>query len=485
MNIRRDRARRWRRRTLTLAALMALPGFAAAAAEKGGYLLGPQDKLEIRVYDLRTGSGEAHQWAALNGEFLVDATGAVSLPLLGAVPASDGTPADLADAIAARLQAKIGLAQRPDASVQVIKYRPLYVIGDVDKPGEYEYRPGLSVLQAVGTAGGMLRARNGDLLGYERDALSQRGELRVLAADRLALTVRQARLDTEIADAEVIALPADVKARAADPDVARAVEEEQLLFDARRNALKSQIDSIKQAKALLSSELTSLAAKDATLGRQLDLTRKELSQISDLVSKGMAVVPRQLAAEQSAASFESSRLDVQLATLRAQQDLAKADRDMLDLRAKRRDEALTEATEVRAKLAADLEKLETARTLIYQAEVSAPLSIARDGTEQSPVYVLTRQNGGASNARTVTEGDLVQPGDVLKVLIPRRDDPIDGRSRVISSAAPGPSSPPGPQVAPARQTVPAPSAASTSPAAAGSLRGREASAAPVVAPLPR
>ena len=420
---------------MVVAALIAVLPRAAAAGAADGYRLGPQDKLEIRVYDLRTGSGEAHQWAALNGEFLVDATGSVSLPLLGEVPASTGTPADLAESISARLQAKIGLAQRPDASVQVIKYRPFYIIGAVDKPGEYDYRPGLSVLQAVGTAGGMLRAGSDSLIGYERDALTQRGDLRVLAADRLDLQVRQARLDAEIADADTITLPPDIKARAGDPGTARALREEQLLFDARRNALKSQIDALRQAKGLLTSEMTSLAAKDATLGRQLDLTRKELSQVSDLVAKGMAVVPRQLAAEQSAAAFESSRLDVQLATLRAQQDLSKADRDMLDLKAKRRDEALTEATQVRAKLAADDEKIDTTRQLVYQSEVRAPMAVGRDATDRQPIYQLTHRNGTESEARTVTEADLVAPGDVLKVMLPARDAP-SGAGRAISSAAP-------------------------------------------------
>ena len=421
---------------LVIAALIAVvPRVATAAGASDGYRLGPQDKLDIRVYDLRTGSGEAHQWAALNGEFLVDATGAVSLPLLGQVPASNGTPADLADAISARLQAKIGLAQRPDASVQVIKYRPFYIIGAVDKPGEYDYRPGLSVLQAVGTAGGLLRAGGDSLIGYERDALTQRGDLRVLAADRVALQVRQARLDAEIADADTITLPPDIKARAGEPDMARAVREEQLLFDARRNALKSQLDAIKQAKGLLTSELTSLAAKDATLGRQLDLTRKELAQVSDLVAKGMAVVPRQLAAEQSTASYESSRLDVQLATLRAQQDLSKADRDMLDLKARRRDEALTEATEVRAKLAADFEKIETTRQLVYQSEVRAPMAVARDAAERQPIFRLTHRTGDASDTRTVTEADLVAPGDVLRVLLPPRDD-LGAAGRATSSTAP-------------------------------------------------
>ena len=421
---------RFRRLALLLAGSVSLlPGF-GWAADGAGYRLGPQDKLEVRVYDVRTGSGEAHQWTALNGEFYVDATGSVSLPLLGEVPAGTGTAGDLAESIAARLQAKIGLAQRPDASVQVIKYRPFYIMGAVDKPGEYEYRPGLTILQALSTAGGMFRATDQDLIGLERDALTQRGDLRVLEADHLALSVRQARLDAEIADADGVTFPVDIKAREGEPDVSRAMREEQLLFTSRRNTLKSQTDAIQQAKTLLNSELTSLAAKDVSLAHQLDLTRKELSQITDLVGKGLAVMPRQLAAEQSAAAFESNRLDVQLATLRAQQDLARANRDIIDLRAKRRDEALTEAAEVGAKLSANLEKSETDQELIYHSEVRAPMAITRTATPLQPTFVLTRQSDNGPQTRTVTENDLVEPGDVVRVIRPQRNAPSGPASKV-------------------------------------------------------
>ena len=391
---------------------------AYAGDESDGYKLGPGDKLEVRVYDLRTGSGEAHQWTALNGEFLVGAQGAVSLPLLGEVPASAGTTADLAASIASRLQAKIGLAQLPDASVQVIKYRPFYIMGAVSKAGEYEYRPQLTVIQAVSMAGGMARASDGSLLGLERDTLMERGDLRVLAAERIGLLLRQSRLDAEIAGADTITLPAQLKTRLEEPDVARAVREEQLLFDERRTTLQSQVDAITQGKALLTQELNSLNAKDAALSRQLDLTKKELSQVNELVAKGLAVVPRQLAAEQSSAAFESNRLDVQLAKLRAQQDLSRADRDIIDVRSRLRNEALTEAAEVRAKLAANAEKTSTALKLIVNSEVSGPLTIETASAVQ-PTYLLTRRTDGAAQTRKAEEGDLVEPGDVIRVELPR------------------------------------------------------------------
>jgi exopolysaccharide production protein ExoF len=397
-----------------------LLGGAPAGAGPAAYRLGPQDRLQIKVYDWRTGTGEAHDWPALNGEFVVGASGTLSLPLLGEVAAFDKTPAEVADYIADRLQSKVGLAQRPDASVEVVKYRPFYILGDVDKPGEYDYRPDLSVIQAVSTAGGLARLSDANLLGFERDALVSRGDLRTMDVERIGLLARQARLDAEITGTERVTFPAEVTGRSADPSVERTLREERLLFEAHRSADRSQSEALAQSKELLTRELASLSAKDASLGRQLDVTRKELDQISGLVSKGLAVLPRQLEIERSAAQFESSRLDIQLALLRAQQDLAKAESDRKTIENKRRSDALSEAAEVRAKLADLSERIETAQRLIYQTEVRAPAVIAEAAEQRPPVYLLTRKVDGKPETRTVGESDPVQPGDIIRIDVQRR-----------------------------------------------------------------
>lgn len=390
-----------------------LPGRAAPVE----YRLGPEDKLQIKVFDWRTGSGEAYQWQALNGEFLVGSGGAVSLPLLGDVPANDVTPSALALSIGERLQSKIGLAQRPEASVQVIKYRPFYVMGTVEKPGEYEYRPDLSVLQAVSIAGGIARTgAGGDALGLERQALEGRGDLRALTSERTELVIRQARLDAEIGERDAIVPPPEIAARQAEPAVARAQREEQALFDARRDGLRSQIDTLNQSRSLLERQIVALAAKDASLAHQLSVTRQELDQISGLVSSGLAVLPRKLAIEENAAQYESNRLDVQLATLRAQQDISKALRDAADVRTKNRNEALLEAAQVRLRLAEVTEKIETARGLVYQAEVRGPTLLAAAGPVRPvPVYTVVRKADGRAMTLDVDEGDTVLPGDVVRV----------------------------------------------------------------------
>ena len=417
------------------AGLIGLWQLAAPPAEAGEpYRLGPGDHVEVKVSDVRAGTGEAYQWTAFAGsgtaDFIVAPDGHLSLPVVGELDAQGKTTGDLEQTIADKLQAKAGLTARPDASVQVVKFRPFYVVGIVDKPGEYDYRPGLTVLQAVGVAGGLEHTTTDALLGFIKDALTSRGDIRVLAADLVSLKARQARLDAEIAGKETIAFADDLKAKSDDPDVARAMREEEILFDAQRNGLAGQIATIEKNKDFLRSEIVSLGQKNDAVVGELASMRKELGLISGLVSKGLSAAPRQLELEQNVAQIQSNQLDVQVAIVRANEDIAKSDRDIQELQTKARNDQLTEAADVRVKLAETIEKMQTSQALVRQAEVRAPMeTMANVEGYGKPIYMLSRRNDkGQAEDVAVHENDLVRPGDVVRVM-PRLSD-------AASSAAP-------------------------------------------------
>ncbi len=135
-------------RALAIAALAALSlcaGASAANEAYGGgadYRLGVGDKIRVIVYDE----------ADLGGDFQIDATGFVRLPLVGQVQASGLTGHDLEANITAALAG--GYLNDPRVSVEVTTYRPFYIVGEVLKPGEYPYANGLTASSAVALAGG-------------------------------------------------------------------------------------------------------------------------------------------------------------------------------------------------------------------------------------------------------------------------------------------------------------------------------------------
>lgn len=429
------------------AAIGCFTAIAASAADS--YLLGAGDHVEVKVSDLRAGTGEAYQWTVftpgLSG-FVVGPGGRLSLPVVGEIDAAGKTTSEIEAAISTRLQQKAGLAAKPDTSVQIVKFRPFYIVGDVDKPGEYDYRPGLTVLQAVGIAGGLMRASNDIAIGLMRDALSARGDMRTLAVDRLALMARQARLDAEINGLDAPAYPAELKAKANDPDVARILREEQLLFESRRDGLTRQIAALEQTKTYLHSEIDNLNQKSVTIARQLAAQRKEKDLVASLVTKGLTVAPRQLELEQNIAQTENNDLDVRVATIRANEDIAKADHDILDLKTVRRNDMLQEASDVRTKLGETIEKMQTSAALVQHAEVNAPmLAELVSATSAQPTYVLSHRGADGKAADTpAQEADLVGPGDVVRVMARPKSSPLAS----AAPAAPG---------------APAPAAASPAP----------------------
>jgi polysaccharide export outer membrane protein len=116
------------------------------------YRLGTGDKLRITVY------GEQD----LSGEFVVDGSGQVQLPLVGQVKAATLTIHEFVVEVAKALQD--GYLKDPKISVEVLNYRPFYIIGEVNKPGEYPFESGLNVLGAIALAGGFTyRADDSDV----------------------------------------------------------------------------------------------------------------------------------------------------------------------------------------------------------------------------------------------------------------------------------------------------------------------------------
>ena len=131
---------------ISLAATAACPSPASAAE----YLLGPQDKVRLKVYEWRASRDVIFEWTALNDSFVVGADGTLFLPFVGQIRAEGTAPGDLARSIGDRLMQHMGLSRQPDVAVEIAQYRPFYIVGNVKQPGEFPYRPGLTVLQALG-----------------------------------------------------------------------------------------------------------------------------------------------------------------------------------------------------------------------------------------------------------------------------------------------------------------------------------------------
>jgi protein involved in polysaccharide export with SLBB domain len=154
----------------------------SATGEPVGYTLGTGDRVRVVVF------GEPD----LSGEFEVDATGKISMPLVGDVKIG-GLPMREAEKIVAQTLSQ-GYLANPRVNVEVLNYRPFYIIGEVNTPGSYPYVNGMSVLTAVALAGGYTYRAREDRVSITRANDPQRREYR-------------AQPDTPVLPGDIIKVP--------------------------------------------------------------------------------------------------------------------------------------------------------------------------------------------------------------------------------------------------------------------------------------
>jgi protein involved in polysaccharide export with SLBB domain len=172
---------------LSGAALAQAPAAAPSAPVAdvaGDYQLGSADRVRVIVFNE----------PSLSGEFVVNANGALSMPLIGDVMARGRTTGQIAGAIADLLRG--GYVLEPKVSIDVLTFRPFYILGEVNKAGEYPYSSGLTVDAAVALAGGFTyrASRKKVTIRHMADEKAQKvdltPDLRVLPGDTIRIGER-------------------------------------------------------------------------------------------------------------------------------------------------------------------------------------------------------------------------------------------------------------------------------------------------------
>jgi polysaccharide export outer membrane protein len=133
-----------------------------AVSEAEPYRLDNGDQLRIMVFGQET----------MSGEFMVDGSGHISMPLIEQVEARGRTANELEQEIAQRLSSE-GLLVNPSVSVQIVTYRPFFILGEVAQPGEYVFTEGMTVLTAVAKAGGFTYRADSDDFTISRNTGSE------------------------------------------------------------------------------------------------------------------------------------------------------------------------------------------------------------------------------------------------------------------------------------------------------------------------
>lgn len=396
-----------RRLLMILAAVLVGCLCLSAPARSGGAPLAAQTKLRLTVIQWMPPKGVYERWDALGGEFVVTQSGAVVLPVIGAVPVGGMDSSQLAAEIAGRIQKKLMLVEKPDTTVEIIDYPPVYVIGDVAKPGEYRFREGMTVLQALALSGGQLRATE----EKSQDNIKLVGELQEIETDIVRSTARIARLSAEMAGASEIRFPAV----APDDEMAKQIfAQERIIFAARANEIKRQTASLAELRGLLDAEVNVLQEKIKAADISIKAAEDELAGVKTLVDKGLAVASRRSDLERALAGYRTDRLDQITATMRARQGITEATRNADGLL----DRQQTEIASTLQSEQANLSKLRmqrdvSQRLLLKTLAASSPS--AGTSEKASLTFAITRNEKGMPAQSAASALTAVVPGDVISI----------------------------------------------------------------------
>ena len=412
---------------------LVLGGLAISVAQANAeYRVNIGDVLEVAV----AGVPELRHRAAIQ----VD--GNISLPLVGTLPVAGLTLPEIRAQIGVALASKVFRQRNPDGreiaividadevTATVAEYRPIYVAGDVAKPGEYPYRPATTARQLIALAGGydIMRIRMNNPFLESADLRSEYGTLWTEFAKE---EVRMWRIKNELGDHSQI----DPGAMKDVPIAFSAISE---IVNSETEYLKAQQDDYQREKAFLQhmlregdNEIGVLSAQQKTEEEGFQSDLEELKKVSELFGKGALVSPRVTDARRAVLLSSTRKLQItaQLMQLKKQQDELTRKLEKLD--DQRRIDLLRELQETAVKRHEIREKLQSVgEKLQYTAMVRSQLA---RGIVDKPAIAIIRKGEKGQESLTADEDAELQPGDTVEVTLQYWDGPEAHPRRLSSS----------------------------------------------------
>ncbi|MFC0410958.1 HlyD family type I secretion periplasmic adaptor subunit, partial [Roseomonas elaeocarpi] len=258
--------------------------------------------------------------------------------------------------------------------------------------------------------GGIVReilARDGDTVHAGQvlmrlDDAQSGASYEALRATRWALLAQSARLASELAEATTVAYPAELT-QADDPRAREAMTGQSILFSSRQASLTSQLQMLGSRIEQYDAAITSARAQLQSQKRQLDLLRREESDVRALVAQGLERMPRLLGLQRQIASAEGNVQDVAGQIERSEAQISETRNQLRNVRDQRLQEVSTDAREVNTKLSDTTERLRAAEDVATRREIIAPA------------------DGVVLNSKFFNPGAVVRAGDTVLEIVPAHD----------------------------------------------------------------
>ncbi|MBR1160942.1 polysaccharide biosynthesis/export family protein [Bradyrhizobium elkanii] len=408
-------------------------GLTISAQAKAEYRVSVGDVLEVAV----AGVPDLRQRAP------VQVDGNISLPLVGMVPVAGLPLQEIRAKVGAALTSKVFRQRTVDGREVVVvidadqvtaivaEYRPVYVNGDVSKPGEYPYRPASTARQLIAMAGGydIMHIRMNNPYLESADLRSEYGSLWTELAKEQA---RMWRIKSELGEGTQI----NPSASLADVPIARSAVSE--IVNAEAEYLKTKQSDYQQEKAYLQrsvrqgdDEVRVLSEQQKKDEEGLQSDVEDLQKATDLFGKGSLISPRVTDARRAVLLSATRRLQTSAQLLQVKKLQDEYARRLAKLDDQRKLDLFRELQETSLKLNQIREKLQSVgEKLQYTSMVRSQLA---RGAGSKPDIAIIRKSEKGPERIVVNEDAELQPGDTIEVSLRYQDGP-DVPPRKLSSA---------------------------------------------------
>ena len=368
------------------------------------YRLAPGDRLVIVVYDQ----------PQLSGQFIVDGGGGILLPLAGGVSLSGLTLAEAQQLIQDRFAD--GVLVQPAVSVRITDYRPIYVTGNVRKPGSFRFMIGQSVKAAVAAAGGEGEPLEQNFNGAVSDYITAEQRVRQLEADHSILLVRKARLEAQRDGSENFVMPMLVGLSHRNVGFELAYSAESDTFSRLAETYRSQVQVLQSQRPRIQAEIDAVTGQLAKQKEHLAIVDGHLVDLQLLFGKGLLRKDVLLKEQIQKTLVEGQMSNLQAQVARLWQNMGDLDVRLGDVKANYLRQTLAELQDTSQRLRDVEMSIGPARRLLEVKSRGA----AGDVDEPEYTIRISRVRDGGMVTVDATDETLLSPGDVVEVKLKRR-----------------------------------------------------------------
>lgn len=338
----------------------------------------------------------------LSGEYAIDHDHSLSIPRIGRIEVGTMSPAELEQMLTQKLSASMRIDTT--VAVEIVRFRPYFIMGQVADGGAIEWRPGLKVIQAISLARGVLRSAAGD--AGPASGLSNRQ-----SRTQLTFALAQiARLKAEREGADIVATTERVASLISSvPETSRMaltslIGRQNDMLREQRDIMDARLIGLQREREAAAREVDVAEQQVKTISEQVDITRAQFADIERLMKKQLVNKPRYFDQKSSLLLIELRYAEAHTLVERARARLSSIEQQLAMVPQQRR---------------ADLnERIDTLEREVAQLELASGITAGGDDDEGDVLklsYHIARESGSGVQTIPATVFTDVMPGDVLIV----------------------------------------------------------------------